>query len=182
MRANGYIAQSDYETAARSPVQATLGEEDSSDAPYFVDLVNEDLQTRFPDRDFQNSPFRVYTTLDLDLQRDAVEAVRLGIKETDAQWKRRSKQYGTSDMPAAQVALVALDAQTGEVKALVGGRNYGTSQFNHATAERQPGSTFKPFVYAAALSAGLSDAKHALTAASLIDDEPTTFVFRGQNL
>lgn len=180
MRANGYVTQADYEAAVRSPLRATVGEEDSSGAPYFVDLVNEELQTRFPDRDFQNSPSRVYTTLDSDLQSDAIEAVRIGIQETDAQWKRRSKVYGAREMPAVQVALVALDAETGEVKALVGGRNYGTSQFNHATAERQPGSTFKPFVYAAALSAGLSDSRHALTAATLIDDEPTTFMFRGE--
>jgi penicillin-binding protein 1B len=84
-------------------------------------------------------------------------------------------------MPAAQVALVALDAQTGEVKALVGGRAYGASQFDHATAKRQPGSSFKPFVYTAALSTALSDDGPELTAASSVDDEPTTFLFNGQS-
>jgi penicillin-binding protein 1B len=73
-----------------------------------------------------------------------------------------------------------LDAQTGEVKALVGGRNYGLSQFDHATARRQPGSSFKPFVYAAALGSALAEGGPTLTAASMVDDEPTTFYFHGQ--
>ena len=63
-------------------------------------------------------------------------AVRTMIEETDKQWRRRSKKYGTPEMPVAQVALVCLDAETGEVKALVGGRNYGTSQYDHAMSHR----------------------------------------------
>ncbi len=183
MRANRSISQREYQEAAASPLKVSREAGDSSDAPYFAsDLVDESLETHFPDRTiFQSEPYRVYTTLDTNLQRDAVEAVRLGIQETDQQWKRRSKQYGTSAMPAAQVALVALDAQTGEVKALVGGRSYGISQFDHATAKRQPGSSFKPFVYAAALNAALSEDGPELTAASTVDDEPTTFLFNGKS-
>jgi penicillin-binding protein 1B len=180
MRTNGYIAEREYEEAAASPLKVTREEGESSDAPYFVDLVDETLQSRFQDRDFQNSSLRVYTTLDMDLERDAVEAVRIGIQETDQQWKRRSKQYGSKEMPPAQAALVALDAQTGEVKALVGGRSYGLSQFDHATAKRQPGSSFKPFVYAAALGAAPVEGGSALTAASTVEDEPTTFYFQGK--
>ena len=81
----------------------------------------------------------MYTTLDMNLQRDAVEAVRIGIQETDTQWKRRSKKYGTDEMPLAQVALVVLDTETGKVKALVGGRSYANSQLNHAIAEAAAG-------------------------------------------
>jgi penicillin-binding protein 1B len=180
MRANGYITQRDYEDAAASPPKVTREEGESTDAPYFVDMVNETLHSRFQNRDFQNSSFRVYTTLDMNLQRDAVEAVRIGIQETDRQWSSRSKKYGTSEMPLAQAALVALDAQTGEVRALVGGRGYALSQFDHAGAKRQPGSSFKPFVYAAALGSALSGGRPALTAASMVDDEPTTFYFHGK--
>ena len=104
----------------------------------------------------------------------------IGIQETDAQWKRRSKKYGTDEMPLAQVALVALDAETGEVKALVGGRSYGTSQLNHALAKRQPGSSFKPFVYTAAFSDGAQGRRPVLTPATTVVDEPTTFMFRRQ--
>ena len=67
-----------------TPLEVNHGEVESSDAPYFVDLVNDELQSRFQDRDFYNSSNRVYTTLDLELQHDAVEAVRAGIAETDA--------------------------------------------------------------------------------------------------
>jgi penicillin-binding protein 1B len=117
----------------------------------------------------------------MNLQRDAVAAVRLGIKETDDQWKRRNKKYGTNEEnPLVQVALICLDAETGELKALVGGRNYGISQLDHALAKRQPGSSFKPFVYAAAINEALEGGKEILTPASTVVDEATTFYFEDQ--
>ena len=178
MRDNGYITDVEYAEAAATPLRISHEIVESSDAPYFVDMVNDALQTRFQDRDFQNGSYRVYTTLDMNLQRDAVEAVRIGIQETDTRWKRRSKKYGTDEMPQAQVAVVVLDAQTAEIKALVGGRSYGASQLNHALAKRQPGSSFKPFVYTAAMMTGLdSNAHTVLTPASTVEDEATTFWF-----
>jgi penicillin-binding protein 1B len=179
MRANGFLEPSAYLEAAASPLKVAHEANEGNEAPYFVDLVDEKLQSDFQDRDFLNSSLRVYTTLDMDLQKTAVEAVRTGIAETDQQWRQRSKQYGTIAMPRAQTALVALDTQTGEVKALVGGRDYGVSQFNHAVARRQPGSSFKPFVYAAALSPSRNGP--AFTAASTLSDEPTTFFFHGKS-
>ena len=144
--------------------------------------MDETLQNRFQDRDFQNSSFRVYTTLDMNLQRDAVEAVRIGIQETDQQWKRRSKQYGTNEMPLAQAALVALDAQTGEVKALVGGRATGSVNSimppRSASRDRPSSRSCTPLRSALALAEGGS----ALTAASTVEDEPTTFYFHGKAL
>ena len=177
MHDNGYLNEQEYQDAAASALKVTQGAAESTDAPYFVDLVNDTLQTRFQDYDFQNNSFRVYTTLDMNLQRDAVEAVRIGIQETDAQWKRRSKKYGTDEMPLAQVAMVVLDTETGEVKALVGGRSYGASQLNHALAKRQPGSSFKPFVYTAAFSEALEPGGMVITPATTVVDEPTTFMF-----
>jgi penicillin-binding protein 1B len=178
MRENGKITERQYEEAAATPVKVIRGTMESSDAPYFVDLVNEDLQSRFQDPEFANKGYRVYTTLDPDLQRDAVEAVREGIAETDKAWSRRSKSYGTDKIPLAQVALVALDAETGRVLALVGGRNYGVSQLDHALAKRQPGSSFKPFVYTAAMETGLeTSGGPVLTPATTVVDEPTTFYF-----
>jgi len=176
MRENGYLTQKEYDDAAVAPLNVQREAAESSDAPYFVDLVNDTLQNKFQ-YDFQNNSYRVYTTLDMNLQRDAVEAVRTGIEETDKQWKRRSKKYGTSEFPLAQVALVALDAETGEVKALVGGRSYGVSQLDHAIAKRQPGSSFKPFVYTAAISSALEEGGTVLTPATTVADEPTTFEF-----
>ena len=177
MRENGYLTEHEYQDAAASGLHVVQGAAESTDAPFFVDLVDETLQNRFQDYDFQNNSFRVYTTLDMTLQRDAVEAVRIGIQETDKQWKYRSKKYGTDEMPLAQVALVVLDTQTGKVKALVGGRSYANSQLNHATAKRQPGSSFKPFVYTAAFSAALTDGGQVITPATTVEDEPTTFMY-----
>jgi penicillin-binding protein 1B len=176
MRENDFLTENQYQEAVASPLEVNHGEVESSDAPYFVDLVNEELQSRFQNRDFYNSSNRVYTTLDLELQHDAVEAVRAAMPETDAQWKRRNKKYGTPEFPAAQVALVALSAETGEPLAIVGGRRYGSSQLNHASAMRQPGSSFKPFVYTAAMMTALDPSSHTvLTPASTVVDEETTF-------
>jgi len=178
MREDGFITERQMEDAMAAPMKVTREEAESSDAPYFVDLVNDTLQNQFEGTDFLNTSYKVYTTLDMNLQRDAVAAVRAGLVETDTQWKKRNKKYGTEDFPWAQVALVCLDAETGEVKALVGGRSYGFSQLNHAVAKRQPGSSFKPFVYAAAFGTAIKEgAPQVITPATLIEDEPTTFWF-----
>lgn len=179
MRDNGYIDDREYAVAAAAPMQVSTGGVESTDAPYFVDLVNDELNERFQGHDFQNNHYKVYTTLDMDLQRDAAEALRAGLKEVDERLKKRFKGYGTS-VPEAQIALVALDAHTGEVRALVGGRNYGTSQLNRALAKRQPGSSFKPFVFAAALNTALAETGRPITPATQIIDEPTTFYFDGR--
>ena len=176
MRENDYLTEQEYQDAIAAPLNVVREVTESSDAPYFVDLVDDTLQNKFQ-YDFQNNSYRVFTTLDMNLQRDAVEAVRMGIEETDQQWKRRSKKYGTEEFPLAQVAMVALDAETGEVKALVGGRNYGMSQLNHAIAKRQPGSSFKPFVYATAFASPLQEGGKVITPATTVADEPTTFYF-----
>ncbi|MCS7025123.1 MAG: PBP1A family penicillin-binding protein [Bryobacteraceae bacterium] len=178
MRENGFISDQEYAAAISAPLELNKGGVGSTDAPYFVDLVNDELQEKFADHDFQSRAYKVYTTLDMNLQREAVEAVRLGMKEVDQKLKNRRKADGS---PAeAQVALVALDAHNGEVKALVGGRNYGLSQLNRVMAKRQPGSSFKPFVYAAALNTALYDPANPITASTQLVDEPTTFWFDGK--
>jgi penicillin-binding protein 1B len=82
--------------------------------------------------------------------------------------------------PQAQVALIAMDPHTGEIKALVGGRNYGASQLNHALAKRPTGSIFKPFVYAAAMNTALDGSTTVITPASLVADQPSTFSYGDQ--
>ena len=101
------------------------------------------------------------------------------MQKVDAQLgNRKSRESVPAGAP--QVALIALDPHTGEIKALVGGRDYGTSQVNHITAERQPGSSFKPFVYAAALNTALNGGPQVYTPAVALLDEPTTFQFHHQ--
>jgi penicillin-binding protein 1B len=175
MRENGHIGDLDYSIAANSPLVLSRGGVESTDAPYFVDLVNEDLQDRFEGHDFQSKSYRVYTTLDLNLQQSAAEALRVALHDVDARLAKRFKKGEI--IPEAQVALVAIDPRTGAVKALIGGRNYGLSQLNRAVAKRQPGSSFKPFVYAAAMNTAVAEsgAASVFTPASTVMDEPTTF-------
>jgi penicillin-binding protein 1B len=172
MHENGYLTDMQYLEATKAPLKLAEGGIESTDAPYFVDLINDELRERFSDVDFQTTQYRIYTTLDMKLQREAVESVRIGMKEVDAQLSKRRKKY-----PEPQVALVAMDPHTGEVRALLGGRNYGLSQLNRALALRQPGSSFKPFVYAAALRTAITGGPTLLTPVSQVVDEPTTFMF-----
>jgi penicillin-binding protein 1B len=175
MRENGFITEEQYREAIQAPLTLAPPGMESTDAPYFVDLVNEELNRQFQEHDFQSEAYRIYTTLDMDLQRAAAEAVRVGLQEVDERIRRMRRRQ--PDLPDPQVALVALDPQTGAVKALIGGRNYGVSQLNRALARRQPGSAFKPFVYAAALETAVRGGYPVITPATMINDEPTTFWF-----
>jgi penicillin-binding protein 1B len=175
MRENDFITEQQYQDAQAAPLSLTHSGMESTDAPYFVDMVNDTLVDQFEGRDFQTKPYRVYTTLDLQLQRDAAEAARLGMAEVDkliAGRRKRDPSY-----PEPQCALIALDPHTGEIRAFVGGRNYGVSQLDHIVAKRQPGSSFKPFVYATALDTAINGGQPLITPVSLLNDTPTTFWF-----
>jgi penicillin-binding protein 1B len=178
MLENGYISQAQYEQAVAAPLVIAKQGIESADAPYFVDLVNERLADEFQDRDFQQSGSKIYTTLDLDLQRDAAEAVASGMHEVDENIAKHHKPGMPVEEP--QVALICLDPHTGEVKALIGGRNYGISQLDHVLAKRPSGSVFKPFVYATALNSGLWDHPDPITQSSIFHDAPETFAYAGQ--
>ncbi len=171
MRDNGKITDKAYAEAIAAPLTIVKGGGDSSDAPYFIDLVSDTLQSEFQDYDFQGRGYRIYTSLDPELQRDAQEAVQIGMKRVDEAIEKRK---GKKNAGPAQVALVAIDPSNGQIRALIGGRNYGVSQLNRAQARRQPGSVFKPFVYAAALK------NRTFTPASIVEDEPTQFWFGSQ--
>jgi penicillin-binding protein 1B len=133
---------------------------DAGEAPYFVDLVRDRLVQHLGDADFNREGLRIYTSLDPDLQREAADAVEQGMKAVDAQvdklHAKRVKQGDNSPIVYPQVALVAMNPHTGQILALVGGRNYGASQLDHAVQHRPPGSAFKPFVYAAAFNTSLA--------------------------
>jgi len=179
---DGYIKDTDAAAAKKAKLKFVSGGVESSAAPYFIDMVKEHLLEQYSESDLQNQTFRVYTTLDPDLQRAAAVAVQTGMQHVDkllakryAMWKKMGQP-----VPPAQVALVALDPRTGEIKALVGGRNYGESQLNHALARRQPGSSFKPFVYAAAFDNAAQNFQPVVTPVTTVDDVPTTFMFDGK--
>ncbi len=179
MRQNNFIDDREYGIAVQAPLTLVTGATESTEAPYFVDLLNDDLEKRFPGYDFQARADKIYTTLDLDLQKAANEAVAVGMKQVD-DLVRKQKRFRNAPFVEPQCALIALDPHTGEIKALIGGRNYGSSQLNRMLAERPPGSIFKPFVYAAAMNTAVAGGTRTLTPASIVVDEPTTFEFDGQ--
>ncbi|MBI3940310.1 MAG: PBP1A family penicillin-binding protein [Acidobacteria bacterium] len=177
MEQDGFITLSQEISAKAAPLDleppATYN---YLEAPYFVDFVENQLSRHFSREDLYKKNFRIYTTLDADLQRAAFEAVRLGTAEIDAILAKR----GTAGVP--QVALVALDPRTGEILAMIGGRSFAQSQYNRVTlARRQPGSAFKPFVYAAALESPFRNGASRITPAKIYLDQPHTFHFGNRN-
>jgi penicillin-binding protein 1B len=178
MAETGFVSDTDAEKAAATPLDVSQSNVEGSQAPFFVDMVKDQLLAQFQEHDLVSQSYRIYTTLNLDLQAAASEAVRTGMEEVDQQLRSRQKKGAPPlDPHQPQVALVALDPHTGAVRALVGGRDYGFSQLNHVVARRQPGSSFKPFVYAAALNSAVDGSQPLITAATLLPDEPTTFEY-----
>jgi penicillin-binding protein 1B len=172
MAAVGYVDAEDATRAAGEPLRvATRALEDV--APYFVDYVSQIVNSEADDALRNGKPIDVYTTLDLDLQRLAQQAVNTGLAQVDKQLAARRRP----PTGQAQAALVAVDPHTGEILAMVGGRSYSQSQYNRAiVAKRQPGSVFKPFVYLAAFEAMADENRADITPASVVMDEPTVFL------
>lgn len=156
---NGVIDKATFAAASKAPV--TLRDTLRGEEPhgkYFLEEVRQDLVRRFGWQRVYEGGLRVYSTLDLDLQATAETIVESSLKQIEEKRAKVKKLVHDPAVPL-QGALLAMDPKTGEVRAMVGGRDFTTSHFNRATqARRQPGSAFKPFVYAAALQEGYSPA------------------------
>ena len=172
MRDQGYISSAQAEEAMAAPLGLSSRQDYGEVGPYFIEWVRKTLDDRFG-RDLYEKGLRVYTTLDIDMQQAAeralenqLEAIENGLfgrfphRSYQATLAARSEANGEnrrSTTPYLQGAFVAMDVQTGEVRAMVGGRDFDDSKFNRATqALRQAGSTFKLFVYSSAVRAGHS--------------------------
>jgi len=178
------VLESMAETAAITPDQAkqaegvalkiapAKGRIDISDAPYFADYVQNQLGDLIAGEGADH--LRIYTSVDMDLQRAAYAAVTKQLALLDKIEAKRVPE-GT-----VQAALVAMNAHTGEIVAMVGGRDYSKSQLNRAEALRQPGSAFKPFVYATALNTAYDPIPRVITPATVYKDEPKTFTYDNQ--
>jgi penicillin-binding protein 1B len=183
------ITVSEAERAKAEPLRLAPPNIDASEAPYFVDLVHDQLVKHIGDQDIAHQSLRIYTSLDPELQRAASEAVEIGMKNVDELVRKQHKTpKGEQPDPITypQVALVAINPHTGQILALVGGRNYGASQLNHAVSQRPTGSIFKPFVYAAAYNSSLNGLSLSsaegggggvFTALTQLNDEETTFTY-----
>src|SRR5947209_11963294 len=162
-----FITREEAHTAAQETVAvAPLNNADGATAPYFIDYVNSMVESKLgAEAKTDERNLRVFTTIDLDLQQLAEAAIKRQLERLDKVYKNRDAK--------PQAALVAIDPKTGEVLAMVGGRNYAESQLNRAVdARRQPGSVFKPIVYSAALESGLSPLE-------MYKDAPQEFTYDG---
>jgi penicillin-binding protein 1B len=160
----GKVTKAEAEQARRTPlgIKGKASSLDVSDAPYFVDYLTKQLESQYDGRVVSPRSLRIHSTLNLDLQRAAYQSLSKHMAAIEFQLSKR--KGGTAGL---QAALVALNPKTGEILAMVGGRDYATSQLNRTTdARRQPGSVFKPFVYAAALSQAADDSGDTLTPAT----------------
>jgi penicillin-binding protein 1A len=168
MRNQGYLSAEERERWKAYPIALSSRDDYGDVAPYFVEWVRQQLYARFG-TDIYTEGYRVYTTLDLDMQIAAERALynQLEAIEQDELFTRfghvtyreyleaEGPRRATTKTPYLQGGLITLDSDSGYVRAMVGGRDFGHSEYNRATqAERQAGSTFKPFVYSAAIRAG----------------------------
>ena len=171
MKRAGVIDDATYAAAIATPIQITKPP-GLRRAPYFTDYVIA-FVNKFPGFDGHLEGLKVYTTLDTELQSDAVDAVAENIAKLEKNHRRLRR---TKNDEKLQTSMVALEADSGAILAMVGGRDYSQSQFNRAaSAQRQPGSAFKPIVYLAALDPERSPFSPPLTLASLLPDEPMSF-------
>ncbi|MDB4890707.1 MAG: penicillin-binding protein family [Gemmatimonadetes bacterium] len=183
MRSQGAISDADASLAKAYPLQLARKSEAGDVAPYFVEWVRQQLETQFGQKLYEQG-LKVFTTLDVDLQSAAERALENQLRAIESgkfgayshmsfesylsRAAERAGEAAAANSPYLQGAFVAMDPRTGAVRALVGGRDFDDSKFNRAIqALRQPGSTFKPVVYADAVQNGRSPAY-------MVDDSPVT--------
>jgi len=166
MKEQGMIKETDYQQALAAPLTTARFPTTSRSAPFFVDLVLKQLKETYPETQLRTEGLRIFTTLDTIMQRSAEQALDTGIESLNKQ-----HAYLRNSPTPLEGVVLTIQPGTGYVKALVGGRSYSKTQFNRAIqARRQPGSLFKPFVYATAMDPARG--QQAFTAATVLDDSP----------
>ncbi len=175
MLEQGRIAAAAHDAAVAEPLQPAPLVVEPAEARFFLDALRRQLPEAYDFEALSSEGLEIYSTLDPRLQRLAARAVRDGLAALEKRFPRLASK---DPAKALQACLVAIQPQTGQILALVGSRSYGESQFDRCTqAHRQAGSTFKPFVYVAALEP--QGGAPSITLASEIDDEPLTIASPG---
>jgi len=174
MAEDGYITKEDKEKALAKPLHLRSIRPKDKIAPYFVEHVRKYIQEKYGSDVLYREGLEVYTTLNVEMQKAARTAVEKGLVELEDR-----EGY---DRGVVQGALVCMEAKTGAVKALVGGRNFGKSEFNRATqAKRQPGSAFKAILYTAAFDKGMTPSTRVMDAPLVFEDTLANTVWKPQN-
>lgn len=186
MREEGFISVADEKAARAVPVPTLRPLQTGIQAPYFIEYVRRQVEPKYGYNTLWRGGLSIHTTLDLKMQKIAEEEMEKGLAAFDVaaqkEWERQLKEeqdagidppsVSTNPPSNIQGVFVALDVKSGAIKAMIGGRG---DQFNRAVqAQRQPGSTFKPFVWAAALNSGM-------TAATLVEDMPLAYYYDGRD-
>lgn len=164
MAALGSLTPSQAEEAKKAPLPVQPHIAAGGPAPYFVEYIRQKVEERFGSGILYSGGINIYTSINDELQKYAEQAVLTGLAKAEARHGKKSPS-----LPPLQAALIAIEPSTGHIRAMVGGRDFSQSQFNRAwQAFRQPGSAFKPVIFAAALERGFG-------AADLLDDTPVTY-------
>lgn len=175
----GDVTQSEYQAALQESLSRRAVPVDINAAPYFADMVRKDLEERYPGEVLTTAGLGIFTSLDMHLQHIAEEVVQKGLEGLEAAHPRLRRSKPEERL---QACLIALQPQTGEIRALVGGRDYASSQFNRVTqAHRQPGSVFKPVVYLAGLIKDRQQQQGRFQPGNMIEDSPFTWHFGDEN-
>ncbi|MBW2621635.1 MAG: transglycosylase domain-containing protein, partial [Deltaproteobacteria bacterium] len=171
MLRDGYLSSAQYDEAVNTPLKTAEHGKGQSFAPYFSEYIRQELVERFGHNMVYQGGLRVETTLDYGLQEKAEKALISGVASLA---ERLGSAENAPENEALQGALVVLEPGTGRILAMVGGKDFNESRFNRATqALRQPGSAFKPIVYAAAIENGSTQAEG-------IWDAPVSFDIPGR--
>jgi penicillin-binding protein 1B len=175
MLQDGYITKTAYDEAVAEPLRAREVFTENNYAPYFVDYVKKELAERYPPEVLAAEGLRIFTTLDVHLEKLAEKSIRNNLLDLET---KHPKLVRKEESQRLEECLVSLEPQSGKIRAMVGGRNYQQSQFNRVTqSKRQPGSAFKPVTYLAAFQETLDGGPEKLLPTSYVDDEQWTWQY-----
>jgi penicillin-binding protein 1B len=170
MHRQEWLSQAEFQDALKQPVKAFGFSVSVAKAPYFIDYLTDQLKTLYQPEDLSSLGLSVYTTLDTQVQIAAEKALTEGLERLESANPDLQREAPGKRL---QGAIVVMQPKTGHILAMVGGRNYGISQFNRITqARRQPGSAFKPLVYLSSLN--------QFTPASLLSNDPKSYTVNGK--
>jgi penicillin-binding protein 1B len=166
------ITLKQYNAAVKEPLARRELVKVTNDAPYYADFLRRELAENYSNSILTTEGLRIFSGLDLHLQKIAERSLAEGLKKLEENYRSLRRKNEDDHLEGA---LIVIRPQTGEIKAMVGGRSYQVSQFNRAfQAKRQPGSVFKPFVYLAALMSG------GFTPVTMLEDSPFTWNYENQ--
>ena len=171
MRQLKFINQEEEKNAMKEPIRLNKTIVPSHIAPYFIEQVRLYIEQKYGQDAIYHYGWKIYTTVDIEMQNSAETVAQERMEEFD-----KEKGYTVAlTSEKAQCALLAVDPINGQIRAMIGGRDFKESQFNRVTqARRQPGSAFKPIVYAAAIERGY-------TPATILEDTPLVYVNDGRD-